>query len=49
MNDKLVSIIDKLENPNNIYMDTGTLVGAIAPQMDDALGKRQIYAQRGMI
>ena len=32
----------------NIYMDTGALVGAIAPEMDNALGMRQIMTERGV-
>lgn len=31
-----------------IVMDTGTLVGAIAPSMDNALGRRAVYAGRGI-
>lgn len=31
-----------------IYMDTGSLVGAIAPEMDNALGYRQILSNRGV-
>lgn len=31
-----------------IVMDTGTLVGAIAPSMDSALGRRAVYAGRGI-
>ena len=32
-----------------IYMDSGQLVGAIAPKMDNALGLRQINSSRGVI
>ena len=32
----------------NIYMDTGSLVGAIAPEMDNALGMSAILSQRGV-
>ena len=42
-------IIAAIADGHNIYMDTGTLVGALAPSMDNALGKRQNYAKRGMI
>lgn len=31
----------------NVYMDTGALVGAIAPEMDNALGMRQVGTTRG--
>ena len=31
-----------------IVMDTGTLVGVIAPSMDNALGRRAVYAGRGI-
>lgn len=31
-----------------IYMDTGALVGAIAPEMDNALGMRQVMTERGV-
>ena len=31
-----------------IVMDTGVLVGAIAEPMDSALGRRAIYAGRGI-
>ena len=49
MENKTNDIISAIKEGHNLYLDSGTLVGAIAPQMDDALGKRQIYAQRGMI
>lgn len=35
-------------NGSNIYMDTGSLVGAIAPEMDNQLGYRQIMSERGV-
>ncbi len=31
----------------NVYMDTGALVGSIAPQMDNQLGQRQNFTSRG--
>ena len=34
---------------HDIYMDSGSLVGSIAPQMDMALGQRQRRASRGII
>ena len=33
---------------SNIYMDTGSLVGAIAPEMDQALGRTAILTGRGV-
>lgn len=32
----------------SIVMDTGTLVGVLAPGMDSALGRRQVFAERGV-
>ena len=48
MQDQIQQINSNLYNMK-IYMDTGNLVGAIAPQMDEALGFRQIQAGRGTI
>lgn len=43
----LIEIVGAQLKGTNIYMDTGSLVGAIAPEMDDALGYRQILSERG--
>lgn len=32
----------------SVVMDTGTLVGAVSPMMDNAIGRRQVYAKRGI-
>ncbi|MCD8158983.1 MAG: hypothetical protein LUD77_08835 [Clostridiales bacterium] len=58
-NESVVSAIESLQkdfgNLSNkierlkIYMDTGTLVGAIAPDMDKALGRRAKMSGRGVI
>lgn len=42
------SIRESLASGMNLYMDKGTLVGAIAPEMDDILGRRAILAGRGV-
>lgn len=41
------SLTDQLMN-TRIVMDSGALVGAIAPNMDHALGRRQMMAERGV-
>ena len=58
-NEKLLSEVAQLRtemeeytdaiNNSAIVMDSGLLVGAIAPQMDNALGRRQELARRGVI
>lgn len=42
------SIKNKVENGFDVYMDSGALVGAIAPEMDRALGWRTALAERGV-
>ena len=42
-------IVDAVNSSGNIYMDSGALVGAIAPDMDSALGLRQMMSSRGVI
>lgn len=42
------SIRESLAGGMNLYMDKSTLVGAIAPEMDDILGRRAILAGRGV-
>ncbi len=42
------AINDAVANGKNIYMDSGALVGAIVPEVDSQLGRRQNLAARGM-
>ena len=45
--DAINQLSGKIENIN-IVMDSGELVGAIAPSMDNELGRRTIYMKRGV-
>ena len=49
MSSKLDSLTSAYLSGHDIYMDSGVLVGAIAPQMDDVLGQRQSFVDRGLI
>lgn len=46
---KLDRILAAVEQGKNIYLDSGTLVGATAGQYDAALGRRRVLAERGAI
>ena len=49
--DSLKTDISSLKDAmTNIRMvlDTGTMVGAMTPMIDEALGKRMVYAGRGI-
>lgn len=43
-----VEMINVAKNGTNIYMDSGSLVGAIAPEMDQYLGRAAILTGRGV-
>lgn len=57
-NSDVVSAIDSLKTDINslkdtmtnirMVLDTGTMVGAMTPMIDEALGKRMVYAGRGI-
>jgi len=48
LRDDMAQYTDAIKN-SAIVMDSGILVGALAPQMDQALGMRQSMASRGVI
>ena len=41
----MLTKVDKLK----IYLDSGQLVGGIVDKMDNALGRKMVYAGRGNI
>lgn len=43
-----VEMVDIAKKGSNIYMDSGSLVGAIAPEMDQYLGRAAILTGRGV-
>lgn len=43
----VTNLYDKIDKMN-VYLDSGALVGGIAPEMDKQLGRRQAYAARGI-
>ena len=48
LNGNTSAIRDSVADGMKIYMDSGAMVGALAPEMDRALGRRAALAERGV-
>lgn len=47
LKEDFATLVDKFGNLQ-VIMDTGTLVGAISPEMDKSLGQRSVFKRRGI-